>query len=420
MPRVYVLWYLPPARAGVPQESFISGLVLSIIANEFQRQSVKDVEVPLTRKPPAHSDPARGESKSQQIARSVLILVLCLVGLWMLSGLLPALLWALVLAVSTWPVRDWIANHIGDTPAAACVTALIAVILVLPLMVVGVLGAREAISVLQWLRELRQAGLGTPTWVSELPLIGSSVATWWQDNLADPETARALLGRAESLQLLSWTRTLGTQLVSRLAILLFTLLTLFFLFRDGRVFLRQSLRVGSRLFGPSARELAANAGATIGATVNGLVFVGLGEGLLMGVAYFAAGLSHPLLFTTATAILAIIPFGAPLVFVVAALMLVAESQVISALLVFAFGMAVVFVADHFVRPILIGSATRLPFLFVLFGIFGGLETFGLIGLFLGPAIMSVLFALWKETAASGPARFAKSTHDNIAKSQPTP
>jgi predicted PurR-regulated permease PerM len=62
-------------------------------------------------------------------------------------------------------------------------------------------------------------------------------------------------------------------------------------------------------------------------------------------------------------------------------------------------MAVIFVADHFVRPILIGNATRLPFLFVLLGIFGGLETFGLLGLFLGPAIMSVLFAVWKQSAA---------------------
>jgi predicted PurR-regulated permease PerM len=63
-----------------------------------------------------------------------------------------------------------------------------------------------------------------------------------------------------------------------------------------------------------------------------------------------------------------------------------------------FGTVVVFIADHFVRPILIGNSTRLPFLWVLLGIFGGLESFGLIGLFLGPAIMSVLIAIWRESA----------------------
>jgi predicted PurR-regulated permease PerM len=63
-----------------------------------------------------------------------------------------------------------------------------------------------------------------------------------------------------------------------------------------------------------------------------------------------------------------------------------------------FGTLVVFVADHVVRPLFIGSTTRLPFLWVLLGIFGGLETFGLLGLFLGPAIISILLTFWREAA----------------------
>jgi predicted PurR-regulated permease PerM len=55
-----------------------------------------------------------------------------------------------------------------------------------------------------------------------------------------------------------------------------------------------------------------------------------------------------------------------------------------------------FIADHFVRPVLIGGATRLPFLLVLFGILGGLETMGILGLFLGPAMMAAMVALWRE------------------------
>jgi predicted PurR-regulated permease PerM len=59
----------------------------------------------------------------------------------------------------------------------------------------------------------------------------------------------------------------------------------------------------------------------------------------------------------------------------------------------------VFVADHFVRPVLIGGSTRLPFVWVLLGILGGVETFGLLGLLLGPALLAVLIALWREIAA---------------------
>src|SRR5205807_636568 len=82
-------------------------------------------------------------------------------------------------------------------------------------------------------------------------------------------------------------------------------------------------------------------------------------------------------------------FGAPFVFVLACLILVAQSRLAAALMLFVFASLVVFVADHFIRPVLIGRSTRLPFLWVLLGIFGGLEAFGLLGLFLGPAIIAV-------------------------------
>ena len=70
--------------------------------------------------------------------------------------------------------------------------------------------------------------------------------------------------------------------------------------------------------------------------------------------------------------------------------------------VFVAGTVVVFVADHFVRPVLIGGAARLPFLWVLLGILGGLESSGLLGLFLGPALMAALITLWREWTALPP------------------
>jgi predicted PurR-regulated permease PerM len=132
--------------------------------------------------------------------------------------------------------------------------------------------------------------------------------------------------------------------------------------------------------------------------------VGLGEGLLLGLAYALAGVPRPALLGALTALAAVLPFGAPLVFGLAALWLLAQGAVGLALGVLGFGAAVVFVADHFVRPVLIGGATRLPFLWVLLGILGGVEAWGLLGLFLGPAIMAVLILLWREWVAGGTAR----------------
>ena len=146
------------------------------------------------------------------------------------------------------------------------------------------------------------------------------------------------------------------------------------------------------------------------ATVNGLVLVGLGEGALLGIAYIAAGLPHPVSIAALTGVLAVIPFGAPIAFGAAALYLAAAGSAVAGAAVFCFGLVVVFVADHFIRPVIIGGAARLPFLWVLLGILGGLESFGIIGLFLGPAIMAALISVWRDWTEIPTAAGAASGH----------
>ena len=147
--------------------------------------------------------------------------------------------------------------------------------------------------------------------------------------------------------------------------------------------------------------------AAVHGTVNGLVLVGLAEGVLLGIAYVLAGLPHPVSVAAVTGVLAVIPFGAPLAFGAASLYLAAAGATAAAAGVFGFGLVVVFLADHVARPYLIGGATRLPFLWVLLGILGGLETFGLLGLFLGPMTMAALMSLWRDWT-QGAATLARS------------
>jgi predicted PurR-regulated permease PerM len=337
---------------------------------------------------------------SQWIARTGLIMAVVFASVWMLWHLLPALAWAGVLAIATWPLRHGLIRRgLGKTAVATLLTVVLAVVLVLPLIGLGIEAAHEGDTLVQWVRDIRQNGLGTPDWVSRLPYLGNTVAAWWQANLADPEAARALFGRAETSGIFTLTRTLGIEVASRLTILVFTLLALFFLYRDGPSVMGEARATAGRLFGRPGGLLGQNAVAAVRGTVNGLVLVGLVEGVLLGIAYLATGLPHAVLLGLATGVLATVPFGASLVFVACALVLLVQSQTTAAIALLVFGSLVVFVADHFVRPTLIGSSTHLPFLWVLLGIFGGLETFGLIGLFLGPAIMSVLIAMWREGAA---------------------
>jgi predicted PurR-regulated permease PerM len=92
-------------------------------------------------------------------------------------------------------------------------------------------------------------------------------------------------------------------------------------------------------------------------------------------------------------------------FALAALLLLVQGAVGWAIAIIVAGLIVVGIADHFVRPALIGGATRLPFFWVLLGILGGVGTLGLLGLFVGPAVMAALLLLWREFVHSPPAEW---------------
>jgi predicted PurR-regulated permease PerM len=343
-------------------------------------------------------------------ARLVFTLALAALGVWILWDFLPALIWAIVFAVATWPLYVRFLRLVpaprrgrGRGPSglsAFFFTFIVGFVFLVPIAALAILLGRETLYVARTLPSIEQIGLPVPSWLGELPFAGHYAAQWWQRNLADPHAASVLLGRLDRGLVIDWTRTLGTQLARRSTVLVFTLLTLFFLYRDGAKLVRDLEALALRLVGPQGRDVGLHMVQAVRGTVNGLVLVGLAEGVFLGSVYSIVGVPHAALFGGATAVLAMIPFGAPLIYTVATLVLLAQSQTVAAIVVFAAGCIVVFIADHFIRPVLIGGQAKLPFIWVLLGILGGLEAFGLIGLFLGPAVMAALLALWREWVAT--------------------
>ncbi|MFT8242404.1 AI-2E family transporter [Roseomonas sp. BN140053] len=342
----------------------------------------------------------------QRVARLVLAGAFVLLGAWTLHRFLPALAWAVVFAIAVWPLyrrceRRWPARGHGIL-LPGLFTLVVGLVFLVPLGLAAAQLGREAHALIDWARTAQQDGLPVPPWVPRLPVAGPAVASWWNDTLGGPAGMAALLNRLNRSELLAYGRAFGTQLAHRAVLFGFMLVTLFFLLRDGAGLAGQCRQASLRAFGSSGERIGRQMVASVHGTVNGLVLVGLGEGVLLGIAYALAGVPHPTLLGAATAVAAMIPFGAPLVFGLAALWLLAvQGALAAAVAVLLFGVVVTFVADHVVRPALIGGVTRLPFLWVLLGILGGVETWGLLGLFLGPAIMAVLILLWREWLAGG-------------------
>jgi predicted PurR-regulated permease PerM len=347
---------------------------------------------------PAHA-PAR---KAQRVAVGVLALLLAVLGLYTVRRFLGALVWAGIIAIALWPLYTRAAARFGRgrrnvlLPAAFTLGA--ALVFVVPLLLIGTQLTREIHTAAEWLRSVQQNGIPEPDIVQRLPFGRGQIDGWWKANLADPDDAKALAERFTHGRVGDLGRELGEQLARRVTLFGFTLLTLFFLLKDGASVTRQMQRAGERTFGVRGERVGLQIIASVHGTVNGLVLVGLGEGFVIGIVYVLAGLPHATIFGVLTAVAAMVPFGAPFVIGAAALLLIAQGAMVWGIAVFCIGLAVTFIADHFIRPELIGGAIRLPFIWVLLGILGGLEAWGLLGLFLGPAIMASLILLWREWA----------------------
>jgi predicted PurR-regulated permease PerM len=269
-------------------------------------------------------------------------------------------------------------------------------VLMLPLGIVAIEAARDSQAALDWVAGAQKQGVAEPDWLGHLPLVGERALGWWRANLSDPRGAAQLLGQVDAGAVARWTGTIAAQVAARSMFFLVTLLALFLMLRDGERLSRTSLATARRFYGEFGERFVERLAVAIRGAVNGTVFVAIGEGTLIGIAYAVLGVPRPVLFAVATIAFAMLPFGAWLAFSVGALVLLIQGHAVAAAGLVTFGAAVMLIGDNFVQPALIGNSVRLPFLWAFVATFGGLQAFGLVGLFIGPALMAAMLLVWQE------------------------
>lgn len=328
-----------------------------------------------------------------------LLLLAGLLGLTflILRNFLTPLVWAVILAYMTWPLHRRVNRLLGERPntCALLMTFVLFSAIVIPLLWFSTLLQSEVAIAYHALSEFLSRKPELPEFLAKLPYVGAEIQKWFDQFAADPAELRT--------RLLPLLRTLTGQLLQfvgdvgvNAAVLLLTLLSLFFLYRDGRQAIGQVKQVLHLVLGKRLQGYLTTAGDTVKAVVYGLVLTAIGQGTLAGLGYWFVGLQSPVLLTLATMFFALIPFGTPVVWVGASLWLLANGEKWAATELFLWGALVVSWVDNLVRPLVISGATRIPFLLVMFGVLGGLTTFGFVGLFLGPVILAVMLAVWRE------------------------
>lgn len=353
--------------------------------------------MPATSRKTATSAEARHYAPARRAARRWFTLIVILLSLWVMRSFLIPLAWATVLAVTAWPLYMRASAGTRQTTWLMPLgfTLAVGVILMLPLSVVAIEAARDSQVAISWIGEAQRNGIAQPPWLTHLPF-GTHLAGWWQHYAGSPQAANALLGRLNAQSVFSMTGAVGAQVAHGAMLFFVTLLALFAMLRHGEKLAGHFATITATTLGGFGARFTERLVSAIRGTVAGTVLIALAEGTLIGIAYAVAGVPRPFLFAVLTIAFAMLPFGAWLVFTVATVILLIQGAVLAAVLLFGFSVAVMLIGDNFVQPAVIGNTIRLPFLLALLGTFGGLETFGLVGLFLGPVIMAILLLVWHE------------------------
>jgi len=175
-----------------------------------------------------------------------------------------------------------------------------------------------------------------------------------------------------------------------------TAVSLFFVYKDGRRVSGQLADALGQVLGPRVDSYRRAIEQTVKAVVYGLGLAALVQGVLVGLGYWAAGVSAPVFLAALTTVAGLIPFAAPTIWGGVCVFLLIKGSTVAGVGLLIWGGIIMGWTDHFVRPLLISREAEIPFLLVLFGVLGGLAAFGLVGLFVGPVILAVLLAIWRE------------------------
>lgn len=343
----------------------------------------------------------------QRSDRILTVLALALIGVGCLVVLRPflsAVLWAAILASTSWPALLWLDRACGGRRllSASAMTLLVTLGLLGP-VVAAAIGLADDVAELgrvgsTWLSE----GLpDPPSWLADLPLVGAPILAYWQALAHDGERLVQELGRfAEPARAagLAAGRALGEGVID----IGLSVFLAFFFYLYGEA-LAARLRIAlERLAGTQARYLTNVARGTVTGVIFGILGTALAQAVLAAIGFAIAGVPGAVLLGGATFFLSLVPVGPPLVWGGAALWLFQQGQTGWALFVAAWGFFIVSLVDNLIKPFIISRGSRLPFAIVFLGVLGGVLAFGVIGAFLGPTLLALGYRLVAEWTGDAP------------------
>lgn len=331
-----------------------------------------------------------------QIFFSLIVLILLMGGsLYVLLPFLPALVWATMIVVSTWPLMKSLQGFLRGSRGLATTAMVLAmlVVVLLPVFFAVKSIAENSATIRTKVEMLRTADLpNPPTWLGKVPVVGEKAATEWQaviDQGADGLRARL---QPHIRSIVAWISEKAGSVGMLGLHLLLTIAIAGILYVKGEAAARGVSRFAKRLSPQRGESTVHLAGQAIRAVAMGIVVTAILQSVLGGLALAICGVPGAIVLTAVMFLLCIAQLGPFLVLAPAVGWLYWSGQTGAGTVLLVITLVVVSM-DNIIRPLLIKKGADLPLLLIMAGVIGGLLAFGLVGLFVGPGLLAVAFTL---------------------------
>ncbi|WP_017902701.1 AI-2E family transporter [Pseudomonas asplenii] len=332
----------------------------------------------------------------------ILLLVLFGASLWVMAPFWSALFWGAVLAFASWPLMVLLTRLLGgrESLAAGLLTLGWTVLVAAPLVWLGLNLADHVRDAVTFVRDVQVDGLPeAPAWLAGVPIVGERLVGFW--NTVDQQGAALMVAVKPYLgQVGNWLLARSAQIGGGILELTLSILFVFFFYRDGPRLAAFVLSLLERLIGERAGYYQELVAGTVQRVVNGVIGTAAAQAVLALIGFLIAGVPGALVLGLATFLLSLIPMGPPLVWIPATAWLVWKGEYGMAVFLGIWGTFIISGVDNVLKPYLISRGGNLPLVVVLLGVFGGLISFGFIGLFIGPTLLAVAYSLLLDWSAS--------------------
>jgi predicted PurR-regulated permease PerM len=350
------------------------------------------------------------EAPRREIFRIVLVLALLggLIGLSLMivGPFLPSTIWAVTIAVATWPILLGVQRRLGRRRWVAVLVMSLVLLLVFVAPVWLAIGTVVAHvdQITGWVKSLESEITETPpAWVSKVPLAGDKLATRWRELAEDGNLGARIspyLGRAAT-----WFVAQIGGLGAVAGQLLLTVAITAILYAKGETAARGLMLLAHRLSEEHGEASLRLAGQAIRGVALGVIVTALVQSVLGGIGLLVVGVPFVGVLTVVMLMLAVAQIGVVPVLACAVLWKYSQGEPAwgTTLLVWT---VIVASIDNVLRPILIRRGADLPLLLIFAGVVGGLITLGLVGIFIGPVALAVTWKLveaWVDEGEPEPA-----------------